>query len=164
MHVPHSIYCEYKNHEKEGFYMLNGDTVKLLRECNAGTKVAVYSMDEICDKISDADFKNIILASKEKHARLENEIHAQLEKCDDPVKEPNALAKGMSWLKTNAKLAVEESDAVCADLLTEGCNMGVKSLCRYYNQYAAADEQAQGFCKELIHLEENLAKEIRSYL
>jgi hypothetical protein len=70
----------------------------------------------------------------------------------------------MSWLKTNAKLAVEESDAVCADLLTEGCNMGVKSLCRYYNQYAAADEQAQGFCKELIHLEENLAKEIRSYL
>ena len=55
----------YKNHEKEGFYMLNGDTVKLLRECNAGTKMAVYSMDEICDKISDADFKNIILASKE---------------------------------------------------------------------------------------------------
>ena len=137
MHVPHSIYCEYKNHEKEGFYMLNGDTVKLLRECNAGTKMAVYSMDE---------------------------IHAQLEKCDDPVKEPNALAKGMSWLKTNAKLAVEESDAVCADLLTEGCNMGVKSLCRYYNQYAAADKQAQGFCKELIHLEENLAKEIRCYL
>lgn len=99
-----------------------------------------------------------------KHERLGNEIHAQLEKCDDPVKEPNALAKGMSWLKTNAKLAVEESDAVCADLLTEGCNMGVKSLCRYYNQYAAADKQAQGFCKELIHLEENLAKEIRCYL
>ena len=47
MHVPHSIYCEYKNHEKEGFYMLNVDTVKLLRECNAGTKMAVYSMDEI---------------------------------------------------------------------------------------------------------------------
>lgn len=144
--------------------MLNGDTVKILRECNAGTKMAVYSMDEICDKISDADFKNVIMASKEKHERLGNEIHAQLEKCDDPVKEPNALAKGMSWLKTNAKLAVEESDAVCADLLTEGCNMGVKSLCRYYNQYAAADKQAQGFCKELIHLEENLAKEIRCYL
>lgn len=101
---------------------------------------------------------------KKKHERLGNEIHAQLEKCDDPAKEPNALAKGMSWLKTNAKLAVEESDAVCADLLTEGCNMGVKSLCRYYNQYAAADAQAQGFCKELIHLEENLAKEIRCYL
>ena len=85
MHVPHSIYCEYKNHEKEGFYMSNGDTVKLLRECNAGTKMAVYSMDEICDKISDADFKNVIMASKEKHERLGNEIHAQLEKCDDII-------------------------------------------------------------------------------
>ena len=61
--------------------MLNGDTVKLLRECNAGTKMAVYFMDEICDKISDADFKNVIMASKEKHERLGNEIHAQLEKC-----------------------------------------------------------------------------------
>ena len=75
--------------------MLNGDTVKLLRECNAGTKMAVYSMDEICDKISDADFKNIILASKEKHARLGNEIHAQLEKCDDPAKEPNACKRNV---------------------------------------------------------------------
>lgn len=41
--------------------------------------MAVYSMDEICDKISDADFKNVIMASKEKHERLGNEIHAQLE-------------------------------------------------------------------------------------
>ena len=40
--------------------MLNGDTIKLLRECDAGTKMAVYSMDEICDKISDTDFKNVV--------------------------------------------------------------------------------------------------------
>lgn len=162
MYDPHSVTA--KKYEKEVLYMLNGDTIKLLRECDAGTKMAVYSMDEICDKISDTDFKNVVTASRQKHERLGNEIHTQLDKCDDSAKEPNVFAKGMSWLKTNAKLAVEESDAVCADLLTEGCNMGVKSLCRYYNQYAAADEQAQGFCKELIHLEENLAKEIRSYL
>jgi hypothetical protein len=162
MYDPHSVTA--KKYEKEVLYMLNGDTIKLLRECDAGTKMAVYSMDEICDKISDTDFKNVVTASRQKHERLGNEIHTQLEKCDDSAKEPNVFVKGMSWLKTNAKLAVEESDAVCADLLTEGCNMGVKSLCRYYNQYAAADEQAQGFCKELIHLEENLAKEIRSYL
>lgn len=85
--------------------MLNGDTVKLLRECNAGTKMAVYFMDEICDKISDADFKNVIMASKEKHERLGNEIHAQLEKCDDPVKEPNALAKGMSLAENKCQVS-----------------------------------------------------------
>ena len=60
--------------------MLNGDTVKLLRECNAGTKMAVYSMDEICDKISDADFKNIILASKEKHAMIRQKNQMRLQK------------------------------------------------------------------------------------
>ena len=144
--------------------MSNGDTVKLLRECNAGTKMAVYSMDEICDKISDADFKNVIMASKKKHERLGNEIHAQLEKCDDPAKEPNALAKGMSWLKTNAKLAVEESDAVCADLLTEGCNMGVKSLYKYRNQYEDADKKALDICDRLIKIEEKLCDGMHPYL
>ena len=34
----------------------------------------------------------------------------------------------MSWMKTNMKLAMDTSDAAIADLMTDGCNMGVKSL------------------------------------
>jgi hypothetical protein len=45
----------------------------------------------------------------------------------------------MSWMKTNMKLSMEDSDATIADLMTDGCNMGVKSLNRYLNQYKAAD-------------------------
>ena len=78
MYDPHSVTA--KKYEKEVLYMLNGDTIKLLRECDAGTKMAVYSMDEICDKISDTDFKNVVTASRQKHERLGNEIHTQLDK------------------------------------------------------------------------------------
>ena len=51
-----------------------------------------------------------------------------------------------------------------ADRMTEGCNMGVKSLSKYLNQYRAASEEAKGLCCELITLEEKLAKDIRCYL
>ena len=67
-------------------------------------------------------------------------------------------------MKTNMKLAMEESDETIADLMTDGCNMGVKSLNKYLNEYEAADEVSKDIAKRLIHLEEKLAVDIRSYL
>ena len=74
------------------------------------------------------------------------------------------MAKGMSHMKTGMKLAMEHTDATIADLMTDGCNMGVKSLNRYLNQYEAADEISKDIAKRLINLEEKLAVDIRQYL
>ncbi len=74
------------------------------------------------------------------------------------------MAKGMSWIKTNVKLAVNESDDAVAELITDGCNMGVKSLARYLNQYKAADEKSKGIAEKLISIEERLAVDIRKFL
>jgi hypothetical protein len=67
-------------------------------------------------------------------------------------------------MKTSVKLAVHESDHTIADLMTDGCNMGVKSLNRYLNQYKAADEVSKDITKRLINLEEKLAIDIREFL
>ena len=48
--------------------------------------------------------------------------------------------------------------------MTDGCNMGVKSLSRYLNQYAAADESSKGIAKRLISLESGLAQDMRQFL
>lgn len=70
----------------------------------------------------------------------------------------------MSWIKTNVKLVMDESDETIADLITDGCNMGVKSLNKYLNQYKAADEKTKDIAKRLINIEESLAIDIRKYL
>ena len=67
-------------------------------------------------------------------------------------------------MKTNMKLGMDDSDATVADLMTDGCNMGVKSLNRYLNQYKAADEVSKDITKRLINLEEKLTIDIRQYL
>lgn len=74
------------------------------------------------------------------------------------------MAQGMSWMKTNVKLAMDESDATIADLITDGCNMGVKSLSRYLNQYQAADEETKDIAKKLIKQGEELSIHMRSFL
>ena len=67
-------------------------------------------------------------------------------------------------MKTNMKLGLENTDNTVADLMTDGCNMGVKSLNRYLNEYKAADEYSKDITKRLINLEEKLAVDIRQFL
>ena len=144
--------------------MIEQDTVKLLRECDAGTKMGISSIDEVLSHVENKDFKKKLTVCKEEHEKLQTEIDKLLGKYHDEGKDPNPMAKGMSWVKTNVMLVMEESDATVADLMTDGCNMGVKSLNKYLNEYKAADEVSKDIAKRLINLEERLAIDIRSYL
>lgn len=144
--------------------MIEQDTVKLLRECDAGIKMGVSAIDDVMDHVSDRNFRDRLANCRAEHEKLEQQIQTQLDRFGDDGKEPNPMAKGMSWIKTNAMLAVDESDNTIADLLTDGCNMGVKSLNRYLNQYEAADENSKDITKRLINLEEKLAVDMRRYL
>lgn len=144
--------------------MIESDTIKLLRECDAGIKMGVASIDEVLEYVHDNTFRKYLTDCKNAHIQLKDEIQDLLEKYHDEGKEPNPMAKGMSWVKTNVKLAMDESDNTIADLMTEGCNMGVKSLSRYLNQYKAADEKTKDITKRLIHLEERLVVDIRQFL
>ncbi len=144
--------------------MIEQDTIKLLRECDAGVKMGVASIDDVINRVESENFKESLNKCRDEHDKLDSEIQAALKRFHDDGKEPNAMAKGMSHIKTTVKLAVEESDSMIADLMTDGCNMGIKSLSRYLNQYKAADEVSKDIAKRLIKLEEELAINLRSYL
>ena len=148
----------------ENSTMIEQDTVKLLRECDAGIKMGISSIEDVLGYIHDNQFCTYLTECKKDHETLQKEIQTLLNEYNDEGKNPNPMAKSMSWIKTNVKLVINESDATIADLMTEGCNMGVKSLNRYLNQYEAADEKSKDITKRLIDLEERLAIDIRRYL
>ena len=149
---------------KESKDMEYTDTVKLLKECDAGTKMAVSSIDEVLEGVKDSELKKLLQESKDHHEKLKNDIFALLKEHSAEEKDPNPFAKGMSWMKTNMKMSMDNSDATVADLITDGCDMGVKTLNRYMNQYKAADEESRAICGRLISIEEELRKELRGYL
>ena len=144
--------------------MIEQDTIKLLRECDAGIKMGVASIEDVLPSVKNAAFRRQLKHCQTAHEELKQEIQTQLDRFQDQGKNPNPIAKGMSWMKTNLKLGLEESDPVIADLMTDGCNMGVKSLSKYLNQYKAADEYSKDITKRLIHLEAQLATDIREFL
>lgn len=144
--------------------MIEQDTVKLLRECDAGVKMGVDSISDVSGNVRSQEFQNRLSLCKEEHEKLGDEIRTLLDEYGDEGKNPNPMAKSMSWMKTEMKMMMDASDATIADLMTDGCNMGVKSLNRYLNQYEAADEVSKDITKRLINLEEQLAIDIRKYL
>lgn len=144
--------------------MENKDNVNLLKECDSGVKMAITSIDQVLDHVVDSNLKSVLSESKHQHEKLENELHSMLLKHHSTEQEPTAIARGMSWLKTNLKLKVEDGDSAIADLVTDGCNMGIKSLHQYKNQYKNADEATTKICDRLISIEEKLRADMRCHL
>ena len=140
------------------------DTIKLLQECDAGSKMAVTSIDELMDKATDSELAELLEESKKHHEKLGNDLHAMLNEHQADEKEPSMIAKGMSKMKTNMKMGMDHCDETIADLMVDGCDMGIKSLQRYLNKYPAADKSAKDICNRLISIEDELRRKLYAYL
>ena len=144
--------------------MINNDTIELLKECNSGIKMGISSINEVLPMVSNSELRKKLVVCRDEHEKLEGETKNILNDYDDAGEKPNVVAKSMSWMKTNVKMAMKPDDETISDLITDGCNMGVKSLNRYLNQYEAAEEKVKDITKRLINLEEKLAVDVRQYL
>lgn len=143
--------------------MERDETIKLLRECNAGVKMGVASLDENLDKVNDGKLASSLKECKDKHEELGDKTHSLLLEYNEEGKEPNPMAQVMSWFKTNMTMT-DDLDSKIADVITDGCNMGIKSLHRYLNQYPKAEKRVRDIAKNLADIEEKLVIDIRPYL
>lgn len=143
---------------------MNSHTVDLLKECDSGTKTAVNSIKEVMDNINSQQLRELLTDSLRYHEELGNEIHESLSALGEEGKDPNPMARMMSWMKINIKMLEKPEDKNIAHLMFDGCSMGVKQLSEYLNKYSQADEKSQRLAKKLIDCEEKLASQLKEYL
>ncbi len=144
--------------------MDNKDTFNLLRECSAGIRMAVASIDDVLPYLEDGEVKQVLKESKTEHKDLEKDIDDTLHRMNCEGKEPNIMAKGMSKVKTNAEMAFKPSAAQAASLITDGCGMGIKSIHKYMNQYPAASSEVMQLANRISDLESNLEDKMKPFL
>ncbi len=143
---------------------MNTDTAKLLRECSSGVKMGINAIDDVLEKVKSDGLYMLLKDSRNEHDKLEGEIKTLLDHMGDEDKDPHPIAKSMARIKCSAMLSIEESDRQIADVITDGCNTGVKSLHRYLNEYREADEQSKQIARRLVNIEERLSVDMRNYL
>ena len=139
------------------------DTVNLLQECDAGIRMGLDSIRDMMDSATQP-LRQQLQEYRMEHEELQQRTEQLLGQYRKPGKEPAVMAKGMLWVKTNMKLAMEPTDASIAELVTDGCNMGIKSLNKYLNQYPQADASSREVANRLIDLEQRMVKEMQPLL
>ena len=144
--------------------MPNDDTIKLLNECNSGIKMGVQGINEVMDNAEDKQLIDILNKYLKEHERLGNKTHEYLNKFHDTGKEPSTIATAMSWVKINFKMMQGNQDEQIADVMTDGCNMGLKSIAKYLNKYPTALPEVKELASDVIKLEENFALDLRKFL
>ena len=140
------------------------DTEKLLRECNSGIKMGVDSINHVLPYVKSTELKKVLNACKDKHAVLGDETHQMLINGNMDTKNPHPVAKIMADMSTEMKISIHRTDNEIASIMTDGCNMGIKSLYKYLNQYKGADKQAKEITNRLISIEQELRTDMRNYL
>lgn len=144
--------------------MPNDDTIDLLSKCDSGCKMAIDSINKVIDKTDNVKLHSILLKYLNEHKKLQHRIIDRLDEFDMSEQSPNAIAKAMSNLKINFKLIKGQHDKEIADVMIDGCNMGIKTINKYINQYSTALECIKKLSYDLAQIEDNFVKELIPYL
>ena len=140
------------------------DTVKLLRECNAGLRMGERAIERILPHVKSTEMRTALEECKDAHAQLGDKTHRLLLKSGADTKPPHPIASEMIDVKIRMMLMIDGSDKTIAGLMTDGCNMGIKSLSHYLNRFTNADAQSKSIARELIGEEDALSTEMRAFL
>ncbi len=143
--------------------MPNNDTIKLLN-VNAGIKMGVQGINEVIDETENKQLLDVLNKYLQDHKKLGDKTDEYLNRFHDSDKEPNPIATAMSWVKINFKMLQGNKDEQIADVMTDGCNMGIKSIARYLNKYPTALPEIKELVADIIELEENFALDLRRFL
>ncbi|MBO7196089.1 MAG: hypothetical protein J6V80_02025 [Clostridia bacterium] len=140
------------------------DTIKLLRECNAGIKMGEDAIKQVLPHVKNNDLRQALHICKNSHASLGDETHRLLLSHGANTKDAHPMARAMSNMKINTTMLMKESDNKIASLMTDGCDMGIKSLNKYLNRYKNASDEAKNLTKRVIASEEFLEGKMRKFL
>ena len=143
---------------------MNSDTLNLLNECDSGIRMGEAAFKQVLPHAKDKELRHLLEVAKTTHATLGDEIQRMISDSGKTPKDAHPVARAMSSVKIGATLMVKASDKSIANLMTDGCDMGIKSLSGYLNQYKNATDEAKTVAKRLIASEEFLEGKLRSFL
>lgn len=147
-----------------GGFIMQDDTIKLLKEVDAGCKMAIDSIDRMEGFHMGADMAHMTECYKQKHQALQQEVTKMLHDHGETGKAPNTMAAMMSKTTTQFKMMMREDNHQAAKILMDGCNMGIQSVSEYINKYKAASKESISIAKSLIKTEEDFMCDLKNFI
>lgn len=143
---------------------INTDSVELLRECEAGSKMATNSMEQMMGYIGNEHLKKLLEEKNREHMKLGEECHHLLCEAGVEDKDPDAMASFWAKAQTGVKMTLGGDTHQAAKLLMDGCSMGIQSISEYINKYTGADHRAMAIAERLRNMEKDMMEQLEAYV
>ena len=76
------------------FAMVEQDTIKLLRECDAGIRMGVSSIEDVMGAVKSHNLKNLLSDCRAQHDKLDGELQSLLANTETRGKPPTPSPRG----------------------------------------------------------------------
>jgi len=143
---------------------MNSDTISLLQKCDAGCKNATNSMEQVMGFVQDNNLKNVISDYNQKHIKIGNQCHSLLDKYGSNEKDPQLMTRAMTFMSTEIKMMTGDTNKKAAEIMVDGCNMGIKTVSGYINQYSNANNESLQMANKIVKTEQDFIEELRDFL
>lgn len=140
------------------------DSVSLLQEVCTGCKYAVSSFGTALDYVKDDDMKRVIKKYDREHQELEKRCQAALKREGAKEKHAKILPEMMPRIGINMRLSMNDSRSHVAELMINGCNMGMKTIAKERNRNKHAAPECVDLANEVISIERSMMADMLKYL
>ena len=140
------------------------DTKTLLQETNYGCKMAVNSMKKIIEEAEDCELMKVILEAISKHEAVGDKTGKALKEHGHEEKEPSPMVTMYSEITTDLKLLWRDDTGKIAEIMVDGCNMGIKSISKVLNDCKNASGESRKLAEALIHEEDQFLRKLQPFL
>ncbi len=143
---------------------MNNDSINLLKECDAGCKNATNSMEQVLGFMQDSKLKDVINDYNKQHIEIGNQCHNLLNKYGSNEKDPQPMARAMTFITTEVKMMSGNTTQKAAEIMMDGCSMGIKTVSGYINKYSGANSESVRMANKIVKLEQDFIEDLRGFL
>ena len=138
---------------------------EILAEIYRNCQLALESISDILPEIEDEGIKAEILRQHEEYEKICGRAACLARDKALELKEPNPMKKAMMWGSIKMNTLTDNSRAHIAEMMIQGTVMGITSLKTSLSELPKDDdEEISALLKDLIALEEEFEKKLKTFL
>lgn len=143
---------------------MTSQEVKVYREIQRNTDIAMKAIDTIVDKVNDEELSLQISRQSLKYSELHNEAVKQLIDAKAHPYQSSYLSDAMLKTGIRYNTMLNTSTSHLAELLIKGNNNGILEMEKVLKANVDAGEKPTSLAKQLIEFEEKSIRSLKQYL
>ena len=138
---------------------------EIVAEIYRNAQIALESISDIITEVEDGDIREEIMREHEEYEKICSKAAALALKYNIDVKEPSPIKKAMMWSAIKMGTANDNSSQNIAQMMIRGTVTGITSLKTSLTDGGKyMDEEIKKLLTDLIALEENFEKNLKTFL